>query len=351
MRRLVTVHALAFLLFAGAARADTAFMLPVSADPAVSEAAKLRASRATAAGLRAKGIDVITSNQAKKRGVSCLDKSCLKQAMDALGASIGVRVNLLASSGAQDGLGSYGLALIEASMEYGESVKVFDGGIERAVDDGIRAVLKRRDRGPGPWVVINGMPIDVELFLEIDGETKALSGEALPRYVRGIPNQKHVFYAAAPGYEKRAYELFVGDDPSSEYTVAVNLPRAFQHPEAAPSASVTKRADEPRPQAQRPNDERWKDWTLGGALVAGGVLVGISPVRTLAKNGDACGGGDCSAPVEFGARSGLQLGASAALLVTGVIVATWWKPFSRVGISADRTTATLSLRGTFGEAP
>ncbi|MEQ8724879.1 MAG: hypothetical protein RID81_26575 [Sandaracinaceae bacterium] len=97
--------------------------------------------------------------------------------------------------------------------------------------------------------------------------------------------------------------------------------------------------------ASRPSE--W-NWVVGGALIAGGLVALISPVHTLAVEGQCVSSprpGYCATEYQFGPRSAALTALGLAAIAGG---AAWWglQPI-RVGVAADASSARLSLEGRF----
>jgi hypothetical protein len=90
------------------------------------------------------------------------------------------------------------------------------------------------------------------------------------------------------------------------------------------------------------------NWIIGGALAIGGVVVLISPLQTIATEGecvDLIEGVGCVERVHFGVQSGILLGVGLALLAAAVIVDVV-API-RVEVAASSGSAMLRLSGRF----
>ncbi len=353
-RLLLSLVLSVFVGRAPVARADTAFLMePAVETERIGPDVQARALKAARAALRAHGDSVITREDAKKAGVVCGSRDCLVAALDKLKADYGVLVTMITTPEAGAALGSLGVGLHDRESVFeGGSVRVLDLGIERAVDESIRAARGARSRGPGPWLLVQGTPPDVELY--IDG-ARVDDGD-LPCDVRVAPDRMLDITAKRDGYRADEYHLQIGSSPVSSYSLQVALrpdTGASLLPERAPPSPPSGGVDHNSNGSGVPPGARlatWQDWTLGAALLVGGVALSINPLRTLTHQGDACDDGDCSAPVEFGPRSGVLLGLGAALTLTGVVVPIWWKPFGKLAVVADEHSAVLSMRGAWGDA-
>ena len=136
--------------------------------------------------------------------------------------------------------------------------------------------------------------------------------------------------------------------PDGAATATATLPARGDA--AAAASALLASADGGAPGAAPPGDSRpseW-NWVIGGGLIAGGLVTLISPIHTLAVEGECVSSprpGFCATSYQFGPRS-------VALTVVGLAAvaggAVWWalQPI-RVGVSADASSARLSLEGSF----
>lgn len=96
------------------------------------------------------------------------------------------------------------------------------------------------------------------------------------------------------------------------------------------------------------DEPHFANWIIGGAILAGGALALITPIWTLAAEGqcaDAPAPGYCRTIVQFGPVSGTLLGVGIAAIIGGVV----WLALApiRVGVSTDGASARLWLTGEF----
>jgi hypothetical protein len=90
------------------------------------------------------------------------------------------------------------------------------------------------------------------------------------------------------------------------------------------------------------------NWLLGGGLAIAGVIALVSPLQTLATEGqcvDELENVGCLERVQFGAQSGILLGVGLAALAAAVVVDVA-API-RVGVEASPTRGSLVLEGRF----
>ena len=92
------------------------------------------------------------------------------------------------------------------------------------------------------------------------------------------------------------------------------------------------------------------NWVLAGTLGVAGVLVLVSPMRTLVSHGapiDVAANGQPQSQVYFGASGYALMGAGALLLSSAAFVAIW-QPFKTdVRVSANPNAMTLQWSGRF----
>ena len=111
------------------------------------------------------------------------------------------------------------------------------------------------------------------------------------------------------------------------------------------TASAARAADVPLPPPTRATPA-W-DYALGGALALAGTVLVISPIMTLARDGDCKDGATAEgcARIDFGWRSGLLMtGGVLALSGSAVLFAT--TPI-RGSLSTDGEIVHAQLHGTF----
>lgn len=130
----------------------------------------------------------------------------------------------------------------------------------------------------------------------------------------------------------------------------VDVAPTQEHPLEIPLREVASEAD---PQPIEPvtrTEPHFANWLIGGALVAGGAAALVSPILTLATEGQ-CGDrgglpeGWCRSFVSFGPASGVLMGVGIAAVLGGAIFMIAQPITVTTVIGPD--SAALELRGTF----
>lgn len=326
-------------LFALSTRADSAFIMVPNVETGIADDVRAHVLAALTKSLALHGFSVTALERAQRLGAACGEQTCVPAALDKLSVTYGVQASLLNSPGERDGvLGSLGLAIYDHQLAYRvKAVRVLDRGIERAVEEIVREANRMKERGPGPWLVVDGTPTDANLRL--DG--KELQQKALP-YEQRVEPGNHVITASRAGYVSEEYHLLVGDEPSTQAEVWVQLTQATR----AQTPQLVGRTDESGPaippesrrNALRPHAG---DYLLGGLVATGGLALAlVNPLRT-AKNKDECRDG-CRRVVKIqaGPTAGYVIGGLATIGLGAAL--TWWiKPVALL-VDADRNSAQLS---------
>ena len=211
------------------------------------------------------------------------------------------------------------------------SADVSDAGFGAAASAALEAALAgENDRRLGFLMVRTDPP---RARVEIDGEP---AGESpLRRMV--APGEHRVRVLPERGAPR---ERTVTVRPVEETALELDL-RAAEDDEPAPGATPAR--TEPSP----------LNWLIGGGLAIGGVVALISPLQTLATDGqcvDLIEDVGCVERVQFGAVSGVLLGVGLAALIAAVVVDVVAPIRVGVGVSVDARgegSAMLELEGTF----
>lgn len=205
-----------------------------------------------------------------------------------------------------------------------------EGDVSSQIPELVNSALKDLKNGRAVDVGIYSVPIGAEV--KLDGElvgTAPINAKALPG-----PHEVIVSY---PDYVTTSRHFEVPRGGEAPLRVDITLERT--------AASAARTSDVPLPPPTRATPA-W-DYALGGALAAGGVLLLISPIMTIAQQGECKDGGNTGTceRVDFGWRSGLLM-AGGALALTGSVLLFATTPI-RASLSTDGETVHAQLRGSF----
>jgi hypothetical protein len=205
-----------------------------------------------------------------------------------------------------------------------------EADVSRQIPELVNSALKDLNNGKAIDVGIYSVPIGAEV--KLDGD---LVGTA-PVNAKARPGP-HEVIVSYPDYVTTSRHFEVPRGGEAPLRVDVTLERT--------SASAARAADVPLPPPTRATPA-W-DYALGGVLAAGGVVLLISPIMTLARDGDCKNGGNADGceRVDFGWRSGLLM-AGGALALTGSVLLFATTPI-RASLSTDGETVHAQIRGSF----
>lgn len=207
---------------------------------------------------------------------------------------------------------------------------VRDGDLQAAVSVAVGRAL---DVAPAPmgFLLVRSDPPGGRL--EVDGDPQGTT----PLRVTLAPGEHTVRLVRASGAVQESSVTIVAGEEATW----------------APEASGASAATEPEPPApEGPRVTRSEaspfNWIIGGALAIGGVIMLISPLSTIAREGqceEAIEDVGCVEMVRFGPQSGVLLGVGLALLIAAVVVDAV-SPI-RVDVEVSSTEARVGVRGTF----
>lgn len=205
-----------------------------------------------------------------------------------------------------------------------------DGDPSRQVPELVNSALKDLKNGKAVEVGIYSVPIGAEVRL--DGEllgTAPVSAKARPG--------PHEVIMSYPEYVTTSRHFDVPRGAEGPMRVDVTLERT--------TASAARAADVPLPPPTRATPA-W-DYALGGALALSGAALIISPIMTIARNGECEDGAnvDGCERVDFGWRSGLLM-AGGVLALSGSVLLFATTPI-RASLSTDGETVHAQLHGSF----
>lgn len=310
---------LAFLLASSPALAVAQSAVVIVPEVAVEPDLLERARAGAIEALAERGVRLVRAPD----GEPCDDEECAADVAARAGADY---VALVLVEAREDGGRRVRARLVRASGEPRDATAdVGDAGIADAAAAAVAAALDAGAAGGSGFLMVRTRPVGAAI--EIDGERAGESplrrmvsaGEHTVRVVpeRGAPRVRRVTV--------RALE---------ETALSIDL-AADDEPERASAGPVR---TEPSP----------FNWILGGALAIGGVLALVSPLQTLATEGECVQlieDVGCFERVQFGPRSAVLLGVGLAALTAAVIVDAV-API-RVAVRADATSATMRLEARF----
>ncbi|MCZ7678525.1 MAG: PEGA domain-containing protein [Sandaracinaceae bacterium] len=258
-------------------------------------------------------------------GEPCEEADCAAEIAGRAGADFVVLVLLEAR---EDGGQRVRARLVRASGEPRDAViDVGDAGVAEAAAAALTAALEAQATHGSGFLMVRTTPPGA--VVEIDGER---AGESpLRRMVSAGEHRVRVVPASGQARERevtvRALE---------ETAVEIDL-EAREEAEEEAAASRPART-EPSP----------LNWIIGGALAIAGVVTLISPLQTLATEGECVElieNVGCVERVQFGAQSGILLGLGLAALTAAVVVDAV-API-RVTVEAGATGAFVGVEGRF----
>ncbi len=254
-------------------------------------------------------------------GDACRAVDCAPQLIDRAGADF---VLLLAVENVEGASRVRATLVRRRDAPREAAVRIGDAGTAAAASRAVQRALAEevdrrqgfllvRTRPPGARVEIDGEPVG-----ESPLRRTVAAGEHRVRIVpeRGEPREESVNVVAV-----------------TETALDVDLETDGAGSETAPARTRTEASP--------------FNWLIGGALAIAGVIALISPLQTLATEGQCVDMIDagCRERVQFGAQSGVLLGLGVLLLAAAVVVDAW-APL-RVEVAAGAGHASIGVRGSF----
>ncbi len=215
----------------------------------------------------------------------------------------------------------------------GDAVEVEEAVADAGLASGVAAAVGRAlDVAPPTvgFLLVRTVPTGATVV--IDGETIG----STPLRVTLTPGEHEVRLSHAAGGHRSTVTVVAERETSLEPALGVTTE------ELDGSNALT-----PGPRAIRTEPSSF-NWIIGGALALGGVVTLISPLSTLAREGqceEAIQDVGCVERVRFGLQSGFLLGIGLAALVAAVAMDTI-API-RVDVEVDSTGALIGVRGRF----
>jgi hypothetical protein len=257
------------------------------------------AADAVLTGLNAQGATVIPSDDARRRMIGepfadCRDLDCGPDVVRNLGVDFAVLVTVWAPRGTAT---SVVVTLVGSSDSVAGDAPVSNGDVAAGATAALATALSRWQASQTGFVVVTSEPPGASV--EVDGR---MIGRTPLRHL--VPAGQRTLRIYMDGFV--AVERVLEVTSAQEHPIEVTLvgEGAVQDPE---------------PTRTEPH---FANWIVGGALVAGGLVALISPIHTIAREGECdalVGSTFCRSRVEFGAVSGVLLGVGALAIAGGVI--------------------------------
>jgi hypothetical protein len=293
MRWLCATIALHAILTATVASAESAVV--IVPDAAIDADDLARARGAAIEVLAEHGIRLVRPPD----GEPCDQSECAARIAQTSGADFTL---LLVVEAADDGSSRVRAQIVPAAGEPRDAVAIvgergWDGAAAEAVD---RALQVDRGASMGFLMVRTRPP---GALVEIDGEP--IGPSPLRRTV--APGEHRVRVVSPNGGRTRERIATVRE--GEETALEIDLSRASE--------------DEPGPSGPTRSEPSPINWLLGGGLAIAGVVLLISPLQTLATEGqcvDMIEDVGCVERVQFGAQSGVLFGFGLAALIAAVVV-------------------------------
>lgn len=207
--------------------------------------------------------------------------------------------------------------------------EVADGDFPSAVGAAVDRFLGDHRRTALGFLMVDTTPPGQPV--RIDGE--AAGASPLRRSV--LPGEHRVRVGEGPDSRERTVQVTVGE----ETAVRVDLTRPIDASIAEP---------DPPPAGPRRTEPSPFNWVLGGALAVAGVLALISPLQTLAQDGqctEEIENVGCLERVHIGPQTAVLLGIGIAALIAAVVVDAV-API-RVEVAVDAQGAAAFVEGRF----
>ncbi|AKF06545.1 PEGA domain-containing protein [Sandaracinus amylolyticus] len=230
-------------------------------------------------------------------------------------------------------------------LEDGESVggqaEVVAGDVAAATRAAFTAAWDRWAAAQQGYIVVTTTPPGA--FVELDGAS--LGRSPIRRLTRsGV----HTLRATLEGYRSVTREITI--DRHEEREIAITLtPGEGEDPTHGGGGSaagdvIGGEQQTTLPPVETRDEPHWSNFLIGGGLIAAGLGALISPVWTLAVEGDAWGD-EGTEYVSFGAQSGVLMGVGIAAIVGGAVVMIVQPVTTTVTVSP--TSAGIQVSGRF----
>jgi hypothetical protein len=304
-RAIASLALLLASLAPSAARAQTCTMLPPgrpSDGPAPNAAVQRSAMEAVTRSLIDGGHTVIATEDAQRRMIGepfqeCNALECGASVVQSLGVDFAVLVTIWAPRGTPT---SVVVALIGATDSAAGDAPVESGDAVAAALRALQTALQRWQAAHMGFLEVRSMPPGATV--EVDGR------------VIGTTPVRHLVHAG-----QRSVRVYLDGYDDIEQSMRIEPTR--EHPlELALVA-----ADESSAPIETHTEPHFANFLIGGALIAGGIGALVSPILTLATEGEcrdepgAVPTGFCATETRLGATSAILLGVGAAAIIGGLV--------------------------------
>ena len=324
------------------AQSETCVMLP-SPSTTAPESAREQVQSIVTEELREHGNVVLAPRDAQLRMIGqpvrdCAAIDCAAEVNRFLGTGFAVLTEIAWVGGR---ITMVNIALI--GLEDGESVggqaEVVAGDVAAATRAAFQAAWDRWAAAQQGYVVVTTTPPGA--FIELDGAS--LGRAPIRRLTRsGV----HTLRATLEGYRSVTREITI--DRHEEREIAITLtPGEGEDPTSGDGSSdagdvVSGPGGDTEPQTRQ--EPHWANYLIGGALIAGGAGALVSPIWTLAEDGNPWNDSDTEY-VSFGAQSGVLMGVGIAAIIGGTVFMIA-QPITTT-VSVTPTSAGVSVSGSF----
>jgi len=333
-------------------------LLPTAGDAAMATE-RAAVERALTAALERQAFEVVSAPEpaAGSGSARCSVAECAHALLQSLGAELAVASALWGPGQVESGQTTVSVLLVDAAAERYPAEEALTAleveAVEAATEVALLEAQGLRLLGPGPWLEVSAEPDDATLTL--DGTRVG----ALP-YRAAIAAGTHTLALERQGVVvwQQPIDVTLGTRHLARVHVALDVRGPGSAAQVSVSgASLVTDATPVSPGSAGPDAataatrEAVSPWNyaLGSVLVLAGTCMLIAPLQTLAQQGDCIGevdaGGRCSARVDAGAGTYVQLGAAVARLAGGATMFAL-RPL-RIDVQASDERAFLELTTTF----
>jgi hypothetical protein len=296
--------------------------------------ARERVSATITEELRTRGLVVMASRDAQLRMTGqameqCSAIDCAPEVNRFLGTTFAVLTELTWLRGRPTMINVVLIGLETGHSSGGQVVIERGRDLADAVREAFSTAFDRWQADQQGQIVIDTSPEGA--FVEIDGTSVGRSP------IRSlVPAGVHTVRVTLEGYQTEMHEV----------TIDRHEERPLSYALVAAASEVTEEEIVAPPVERFEDRPHWANYVLGGGLAALGVGLAVSPIWTLATEGQVMdhgtGGTDT---VTFGPVSGTLLAFGAASLIAGVIVLVVQPITEQVRVTVGTTS--LSLEGSF----
>lgn len=315
------------------AQGQTCVLLPEPDGTAAPVDARERVSSTITEELRTRGLVVMASSDAQLRMTgqameACSAIDCAPEVNRFLGTTFAVLTELTWLRGRPTMINVVLIGLETGHSSGGQVVIERGRDLADATREAFSTAFDRWQADQQGQIVIDTAPQGA--FVEIDGTSVGRSP------IRSlVPAGVHTVRVTLEGYRTELHEVTI--DRHEERPLSYAL---------VAEAEVVAEVVVPPPEERFEDRPHWANFALGGGLAALAVGLAVSPIWTLATEGQVMDHGTAGTEtVVFGPVSGTLLALSAASLIAGVVVLVVQPITEHVRVTLGATS--LSLEGTF----